>query len=109
MTSTLGPLWESVASQPVRERDLDRLIPLARELAEKAGEYGCTVSDVRIVAVQRGILTGEERGRRLSFLGKLMPAAGLVATGQYRRSSVDRSHSNLHAVWVERQYAEGAA
>jgi hypothetical protein len=76
-----------------------RLVPLARELAGKAGLSGVTVHDVRIVAVQRGLLTGEEKGRQLSFLGAVMKRAGLVATSEMRRSPVPKSHGNLGRVW----------
>lgn len=82
-----------------QQRDLARLVPLARELAQKAGREGVTVENVRRAAVSRGLLTGEEQGRRLSFLGSLMKRAGLVKTGEYRRSGIGKSHGNLHAVW----------
>lgn len=92
-----------------RQRDIQRLIPLAIELAEKAGSSGITVADLRIAAVQRGLLTGEESGRRLSFLGVVMKQAGLVATSEYRRSVIPRSHGNLHRLFVAPRYAEGVA
>ena len=87
------------------ERDLDRLVPLARELAERAKGDGITVANVRVAAVQRGLLTGEEQNRKLSYLGGLMKRAGLVSTGQYRRSGIGRSHGNLNQVWVDRRFA----
>ncbi len=96
-------------------RDIERLVPIARELAAKAGASGVTVSDLRIVAVQRSVLTGEETGRQLSYLGKVMEAAGLERTGRYRRSDVLRSHGNLAVVWrapecpVSRDSVSGAA
>ena len=80
-------------------RDIERLIPLALELAAKAGEHGVTVSDLRLYAVKRGILTGAEEGRKLSYLGKVMEAAGLRNTKTFRRSVTARSNGNLHAVW----------
>ena len=80
-------------------RDLDRLVPLARELAEKAGEYGVTVADLRIYAVNRGYLTGQESGRQLSYLGSVMRHAGLVATDRWRRSQIPKSHGNAQVVW----------
>jgi hypothetical protein len=79
--------------------EIEALIPLARELAARS-PTGVTVSDLRLIGVQRGVLSGQEKGRRLSYLGKVMEAAGLEPTGEYRRSSVVRSHGNLHAVFV---------
>lgn len=92
-----------------RRRDIARLIPLAQELAIKAADRGITVASLRTYAVSRGILTGEERGRRLSFLGVVMKKAGLVATDEYRRSHIDRSHGNLHRVFVQREFAQRRA
>jgi hypothetical protein len=89
-------------------REIAELVPLAQELARKAPD-GITVSDVRLFAVQRGLLTGQEKHRQLSYLGKVMEAAGLVPTGEYRRSSILRSHGNLHAVHVLPESREGAA
>lgn len=81
-------------------RDIDRLIPLARALARKAGADGVTVADIREEAVRRGYLTGAEKGKRLAFLGNLMRAAQLTPTSDYRRSAIEQSHGNLHRVWV---------
>lgn len=92
-----------------RARDSERLQALAVELAQKAGRNGVCVSDLRIAAVNRGLLTGEERGRRLSFLGAVMRKAGLVSTGQYRRSDIPKAHGNLGLIWVAPEYAEQAA
>lgn len=79
--------------------DLERLAPLAVELALKAGRSGVTVADCRIVALQRGLLTGGERGRALAYLGKLCETAGLVPTTEYRRSIIEKSNGNLQRVW----------
>lgn len=96
--------------RPDAERDIERLVPLAKELARTAGADGVTVANLRSIAVARGILTGEERGRRLSYLGKVMQRAELVPTGEYRRSHIGRSHGNLHAVYVLPAFRrEGAA
>jgi hypothetical protein len=92
------PLWTS--ANPQAERDIERLAPLARELARRAGARGITVADLRVAAERCGLLTGAEMGRRLSFLGSVMKAAGLRASGARRRSFVQRSHGNLHSVWV---------
>ncbi len=78
--------------------EIAALVPLARELAAKAPS-GITVSNLRLAAVQRGLLTGEERGRRLSYLGAVLSAAGLEPTGEWRRSSIMKSHGNPHRVF----------
>jgi hypothetical protein len=80
--------------------EIQRLRPLVLELAEKAGESGITVSDVRLYAVHRNLLTGSERGRSLSWMGALMKAAGLVPTDRYARSTIEKSHGNLMRVWT---------
>lgn len=77
------------------------LVPVAKELARKAGQSGVTVADLRLAAVQRGLLSGNEKGRELSYLGSVMRAAGLVGTDQFRRSVIERSHGNLHRLFVE--------
>lgn len=83
-------------------RDIERLKTLAGQLALKAGRHGCTVSDLRIAAVNAGVLTGQESAGRMKRLNlaAIMRDAGLRATEGYRRSVVPRSHSNLHRVWV---------
>jgi hypothetical protein len=92
-----------------RSRDIERLVPIARELAEKARGHGVTIADVRIAAVNRGILTGDESGRRLSFLGVVMRKAGLTATNEYRRSHITKSHGNPHRVFVLPEYSQRRA
>lgn len=79
---------------------IETLVPLAQELAKKAGETGVTVADLRITAVQRGLLTGEEKGRALSFLGAVMKRAGLQATYELRRSQIPATHGIRNRVWV---------
>lgn len=78
--------------------DIARLVPLARELAARAGSDGVTVSDLRITATQQGLL-GASSGRGLSYLGAIFRAAGLVPTDRYRRSDVPQAHGNLGRVW----------
>ena len=92
------------------ERDIERLTRLAAELGLKAGRHGVTVSDLRIAAENRGILTGDESAARMKQLnlGAVMRAAGLYATKQYRRSDVGRAHGNLNAVWTTIEWAEVA-
>lgn len=80
-------------------KQMAALIPIARELAAKAGEAGVTVADIRLVAERQGLLTGTETGRTLSWLGALPEAAGLERTGRYRRSFLARSNGNLQMAW----------
>jgi hypothetical protein len=86
---------------PKHETEIRLLIPVAQELAKRAGPAGITVGNLRLAAVHRGIISGFEVGRRLSYLGAVMKRAGLKPTDHTRRSSVGRSHGNLHRVWVE--------
>ena len=92
-----------------RREAIDRLIPLALELARKAGPDGITVADLRLYAVQRGILSGQETGRQLSYLGAVLTLAGLAKSERFRRSVIEQSHGNLHRVWVAPEYGEAAA
>ena len=93
------PNWAETYTPEHRNADIARLVPLAIELAERAGVQGITVSNLRFAGVRRGLLTGQETGRRLSFLGAVMKSAGLKKTGEFRRSSVSKAHGNLNAVW----------
>lgn len=96
----------SIDFAPDTERMIARLVPIAQELARAAAGNGITVANVRIAAVNQGILTGQETGRRLSFLGVVMKKAGLVPTPEYRRSHIDKSHGNLHRVFVSPEHAQ---
>lgn len=100
--------WSSQSAAKHSHR-IALLRPVVIELARKAGDDGVTVSDLRLTAVQRGLLQESAKGRELSFLGAVCRAAGLVVTGRTRRSIIDASHGNRHSVWVlpsdERQSA----
>ena len=102
------PLFAPLADD--LERDRERLVDLARELGLKAGRSGVCVSDLRIAAVNRGILTGEESSTRMKRLnlGAIMTRAGLIATRNYRRSDVARAHGNLNVVHVIQEFTEVA-
>lgn len=91
--------WSKLGAAKHSHR-IELLIPLVRSLAKKAGDSGVTISDVRLTAVQRGLLAAEAKGRELSFLGALCRMAGLVVTERTRRSTIDQSHGNRHSVWV---------
>jgi hypothetical protein len=92
-------LWSTQSASKHSHR-IALLIPIVRTLALKAGDSGVTISDVRLTAVQRGLLAAEAKGRELSFLGALCRMAGLIATERTRRSTIDASHGNRHSVWV---------
>jgi|SRR5665213_2284141 len=79
---------------------IERLAKIAETLAYAAGTKGITVSDVRLEAFRKGILTGYESGRQLSYLGSVPPAAGLVKTKQTRRSNLAVTHRVRQVVWL---------
>lgn len=80
-------------------RLVPRLIPIARELAHTAVDRRVTAADLRHAAEQRGVLTGAESGKRLSFIHEVFPDAGFEKTADFRRSDIPRSHRNLNRVW----------
>ena len=82
-----------------KARLLPKLIPLARELASARVDRRLTSSELRKAAKDRGMLTGEEKGRRLSFLHEVFPKAGFKATDVFERSDIGQSHRNLNRVW----------
>ncbi len=84
---------------------LRTLVPIAQELAAKAGPHGVTVSDVRIAAQNRGLATGKESRTRGSYLGQLMRMAGLKKTRERRTSLVKDAHHNSNIVYVLPEYA----
>lgn len=79
---------------------LDRLEPLAKELLSRHPE-GITVSNVRLAAVQRGLLTGGETRAQLACLGALMQRVGEPTT-EFRRSDVAKARGNLNRVYKQR-------
>lgn len=79
-----------------------RLVPLAQELALRAGPAGITVGDVRLYAEQRGLIEPMPRDRRLSWLGAVPRAAGLVRTERRRMAPQPRTR-NDHVVFVARE------
>jgi len=74
------------------------LVEIAKELAETQ-IYGVTVEEIRFEAERRGILTGNEQGRELSYLSSIPKAAGLHVSGERVRSSRPSSHGNYQSVW----------
>lgn len=83
---------------------IDRLARIAKALAYDAGLTGITVSDIRLEAFRKGLLTGYEQGRQLSYMGSVPAVAGLVKTGATRRSSLAVTHRIRQVVWVHPLY-----
>jgi hypothetical protein len=103
--TTQPDLWSFTLGEDATAA-IARCVPVIRVLAEEAGVYqfpfpsGITVANVRHELERRGWITNQEKGRRLSWLGPAMRAAGLKPTGHYRRSDIPRSHGNLHMIWT---------
>ena len=91
---------ELAASRAERKRLIEKLVPIAVALADRAGQAGITVANLRHAAVRQGLLPQIGTARELSFLGAVMKRAKLVPTSRTRRSNVVRSHGNQHRVWV---------
>lgn len=84
------------------------LIPLAQELA-RGNRNGITVSDIRIEARNRGILTGNEHPDLLAgALAHVCRRAGLINFGTSRRSSLEVTHGIRQTVWFENLSRNGA-
>jgi hypothetical protein len=79
---------------------IERLAKIAESVALDAGLFGITVSDIRMEAFRKGLLTGYEKGHQLSYLGSVPPAAGLVKTTETRRSTLAVTHRVRQVVWV---------
>jgi hypothetical protein len=82
-----------------------QLVDLAQFLALRAGDAGITVANLRVAAVQRGLIPQQGDERELSFLGAVMKRAGLENTGRKRRSHVAGAHGNLNTVWIRPGHA----
>lgn len=80
-----------------------RLLELAKELLMRAGELGIGFDEVRFAGETRGILTGHESGRFLSFGALLMQKAGGRVV-RYRKSLHRATHGRRVAVYVHRSY-----
>ena len=84
------------------EADLEALIPIAIDLARKAGPHGIIAGDVRIVAERLGLIGKSPNQRTLSWLTWVGKKAGLVNTGRRRLSTIGR---NDHCIYVLPEYA----
>lgn len=89
---------EQAASREEHARLIAKLVEIAQGLS-RMRPHGVTVADVRHEAVRQCLLPRQAKGRQLAFLGAVMREAGLVATEEFRRSDVEKSHGNLHRVW----------
>lgn len=76
------------------------LVPIARRLARAWPDRGVTVSDIRFLAEQEGILTGEEHPHQLSALSSVPAAAGLTATERTRKSKIPSTRGRRQVVWI---------
>jgi hypothetical protein len=88
-----------------------KLVPLARELAEKAGPHGVSSSDLRMAAERAGYLTGQESEHFMNCINvrSVFKSAGLIATSEWRISSVARAKGSPNRVYVASSYAERRA
>ncbi len=109
MSAAVQPdLWSQPADTASRHAlDIRMLVPLATELAQRVGQVGVTVCDLRAEAERRGLFKPglNTRDRKLSYLGAVMRAAGLTATNRTRRSFLPQSHGNRHTVYLAPQVA----
>ena len=85
--------------------DLERLVPIAKFLAKRAGASGITVGDVRLQAQREGLIAQHPEGRQLSYLTGLPRRAGLIPTGKRRMSPLPHSR-NDHMIYTLPEYAE---
>jgi len=78
---------------------------IAHELLLDAGDHGVGFDEVRHAAETRGLLTGHEAARFLSFGSSLMKAAGGVAV-RYRRSRHASAQRRRVAVYVHKSFID---
>jgi hypothetical protein len=80
-----------------------RIQALASELLLSAREHGVGFDEVRHAAETRGLLTGHEAARFLSFGSQLMRSAGGVPV-RYRRSRHAAAQRRRVAVYVHQSF-----
>lgn len=76
---------------------------IAEEMLIAAKDHGVGFDEVRHAAETRGLLTGDERDRFLSFGASIMKRAGGVVT-RHRPSRHRNSNGRLVAVYVHKSY-----
>lgn len=109
--------WLRSDREATRQRDAERLEPIALALAHKVGAAGFTVDNLRRAAIQAGIIVGAEGAERkvenqraLSWLGPFLTSLarrGLIVALRYkdgntvkRASDRPEAHHNKHTVWT---------
>lgn len=107
------PLFAPLSEDDIKAAALAiraRLVPIAQELALKAGRGGISSSNVRIAAVLRGILSGKESEHFMNLINvrSVMHQAGLVATREWRVSAVRQAKGSPNRVYVVPEFAEVA-
>jgi hypothetical protein len=104
-----NPVRQAQRVLEVTDRRIARLVPVALELAQSAGIRGIIAGEIRAEAARRGIITGHEGGRTLSYLSQVPRAAGLIKLGSTKRrldsKLFPQSHSNDHQVYVHPDFA----
>lgn len=79
---------------------IEQLVPIARRLAAYHPVSGITISDIRRVAEEEGILTGEEHRHQLSALSAVPAAAGLTPTDSTRKATTPSARGRRQVVWI---------
>lgn len=115
MTSPQSILGEFVP-KAATDATFQELVAIAIELEKRhtarlGREYGLIVGEVVFEAEQnRGLRVGGEKmenktleQRQTSWLPRIMPAAGLVATDRLRVSPLKRHHRKRQTVWIRRE------
>lgn len=115
MTAPQPTLWD-VVPRVAADPHFHELVAIAVELEQlhtrkHGSEYGITVGEIVFEAEQnRGLKVGgvpmedlNLQQRQTSWLPRIMPAAGLVATDRLRVSPLKRHHRKRQTVWIRRE------
>jgi hypothetical protein len=115
MTAPQPTLWD-VVPRRAAGAEFQQLVAIAVELEQlhtgrHGPEHGLTVGEVVFEAEQnRGLKVGglpmedlNYQQRQTSWLPRIMPAAGLVATDRLRVSPLKRHHRKRQTVWIRRE------
>lgn len=78
---------------------------IAKDLLERRRVAGLTTDDIRFACETRGIFTGSEQGRTLSFLAGMLKGLGAVAT-THVKSRHPRTNGREIRLWVHKDYLE---
>lgn len=99
------PVGDEQKRKLAQARLKEKLLPLIKQMLDEAGAAGVTPHAVRFAAENRGLVTGKESGRYLSFLAGLFKAAGAVP-GAYVTSKHPRRRGAVTRSWVLKEFAE---